>query len=311
MDFKDFTAARDDSDRRLNKVVLRIFEAEKVQNNIFPLIRKGLIKVNGKKTSAEYKVQENDVIQVAAFLLHKDETSATENESKAKKVFPFSLEQITVFRNEHILIVNKPAGVNVQPAKDCPFCLCDLIEEDFNGKKGTSISFRPGPLHRIDRWTSGLVAFSQSSEGAKWFTENIKNHSIKKQYMGITQGDYKNTEEKYVDLIYAPESSSTKYGTVVCGGTDGKNAITYARFIKKTEIQGIKCNVVSFDIETGRKHQIRAQSAFHAHPLLGDTAYGGTKLNGKMFFLHAFKLTFPANPLGLPEEIMADCPFLQ
>ena len=307
MDFRNFIAAKDDSGRRLDKVVSRIFEAQGISRGIFPLIRKGLIKVNGKKSSGEYRVSEGDSILVAEFLFENSEESS----KKESKEFPFCLEEITVFRNQHLLIVNKPSGINVQPAKDCEFCLCALIEDDFRKNGSKSISFRPGPLHRIDRYTSGLVAFSQSLEGAKWFTENIETHAIGKEYLGIAQGEYKKEEELYEDFIYVPENSENSYGTVIVGKESGKKAVTKAQFLKKIEIQRNLCNLVSFTIETGRKHQIRAQSASHGHPLLGDVAYGGKQLKNKMFFLHAYKLKFPQNPVGLPEEITAKCPFLQ
>lgn len=307
MDYRNFNAGKDDSGRRLDKVAGRIFEASGIAKGIFPLIRKGLVKVNGKKSSGDYRVCEGDVIQVAKFLF--DDTRITNN--FPKKEFPISLEEITVFRNEHILIVNKPSGINVQPSKDTDFCLAHMVEEDFKSNPGTSLSFRPGPLHRIDRYTSGLVVFSQSLEGAKWFTENMERHLVQKEYLGITQGNYEKPEERYEDLIFIPENSGDGFGTVIAGHEKGKKAVTNTRFIKKLTIDGNDCNLMSFAIETGRKHQIRAQSAFHGHPLLGDVAYGGKELKNKMFFLHAYKLKFPENPVGLPEEITAECPFLQ
>ncbi|WP_407399117.1 RluA family pseudouridine synthase [Treponema sp.] len=307
MDFRIFNAAKDDSGRRLDKVVSRIFESNCISSGIFPLIRKGMIKVNGKKSSGDYRVCEGDSISVAEFLF--GNSNKLEQQEAMEREFPFSLEDITVFKNEHILIVNKPSGINVQPSKDCDFCLCDLVEYDFRNNGGQSISFRPGPLHRIDRYTSGLVAFSQSLQGAKWFTENIEAHSVGKKYLGIVEGSYGVPFERYVDLILVPENSDKNYGTVIAGGKNGKEAITVAKFLKQTEVMGNECSLVEFSIETGRKHQIRAQSALHGHPLIGDTAYGGKELKNRMFFLHAWKLSFPQNPVGLPHEITAPCPF--
>ena len=93
MDFRNFNAAKDDSGRRLDKVVSRIFEAQGISRGIFPLIRKGLIKVNGKKSSGEYRVSEGDSILVAEFLFENSEESS----KKESKEFPFCLEEITVF----------------------------------------------------------------------------------------------------------------------------------------------------------------------------------------------------------------------
>ena len=76
------------------------------------------------------------------------------------------------------------------------------------------------------------------------------------------------------------------------------------------KINNTEYTLAKIQIETGRTHQIRAQAAFHNFPLLGDTAYGGIKLNEKQdFFLHAIKLEFPTdNPLNLPKTIITSIP---
>lgn len=308
MEFNKFIAGKDDSHRRLDKIVSRIFESNNVHTGIFPLIRKGLIKVNGKKAQAESRINEGDEIAIARFLF---DDSQAELSVTGKKDISLSIDDITLFRNGHILVLNKPSGINVQPSKDSDWCLADLVEEDFkNRNNNNSLSFKPGPLHRIDRYTSGLVVFSQSLEGARWFTDNMKTHSFSKDYLGITQGEYKENYERYLDIIDAPETSSDQtFGTVTVNGKKGKPAITNAKFLKKIDIDGFPGNLIEFNIETGRKHQIRAQSAYHGHPLLGDTAYGGMKLKNKMFYLHARRLGIPENDLDIPAEIIAPCDF--
>lgn len=311
MDFKVYTASADDSGRRLDRVVSRILEMNSVKTGVYSLIRKGLVKVNGKKSSQDYRICQNDEIGIAKFIIDSGADSRDLQTAPKTKSFPFTLESITLFRNEHFLIVNKPSGINVQPSKDCDFCLSDMVEEDFGRSNHTSVSFKPGPLHRIDRYTSGIVAFSQSLAGARWFCENMESHKIKKTYLGITRGNYESEFETYRDNIYVPENSTGSYGTVVAGTSKGKEAVTSARFIKKVLLGEIECNLMEFSIDTGRKHQIRAQSAFHGHPLWGDTAYGGEKCRDGKFRLHAWKIQLPENSLGLPGELIAPCPFYQ
>lgn len=317
MEYKDFFCGKNDSGRRLDKITSRIFESSGISAGVFSLIRKSLVRVNDRKSSGDYRVQEGDKISIAEFLFSNTEKNSsteekfsTESRSGENNEISIDLKDITLFRNDHILILNKPAGINVQPSKDCKFCLSDLVEEDYKNSKKTSLSFRPGPLHRIDRWTSGLVAFSQSLEGARWFTQNIENHGILKTYLGLTEGNYASKTEKYVDLIEIPKNQNEGYSTVHVGTPKGKKAVTAAEFLKKMEIDGVQCNLVKFSIETGRKHQIRAQSSFHGHPLFGDTAYGGKKSRENRFYLHAWKLEFPENSIGLPDELFAPCNFL-
>lgn len=137
----------------------------------------------------------------------------------------------------------------------------------------------------------------------------MQNHNLSKTYLGITEGNYEHEKERYEDFLTVPDENGSGYSTVNISASGGKKAITSARLLKEIEISGHKANLVEFSIETGRKHQIRFQSSHHGHPLLGDTAYGGTKLKGKMFYLHAWKLKFPQNDLGLPDEITAPCDF--
>ena len=119
MDFRTFTAGTDDSGRRLDRVLSRIFEANGIKGGIFPLIRKGLVKVNEKKASADFRIQRGDVVSIAAFLF----TSDNENSSACRNKTHPDINGITIFRNRHFLILNKPSGINVQPSKDCKFCI--------------------------------------------------------------------------------------------------------------------------------------------------------------------------------------------
>ena len=291
MEFIEFDAKEDDEGRRLDKIARRIFEAKGLQpENIFKLIRKTLIKLNNAKSVPEARIKNGDKIFIADFLLketkNKPERNATQ---KAHGSIPVQ----TAFKNEHLWIINKQSGIEVQPSKSSSFCLADFVAQN---TKAASLSFRPGPLHRIDKFTTGLVAFSQSLQGAKWFSENIKNHSIKKTYLAILEKDLPENELTIDDAIAE------------------KPACTKVKKIAQGIFCGNKISLARIQIETGRKHQIRIHCASRGFPLLGDALYGGTKIpNGEFsgcgFFLHAWKLQFSKdNPLFLPTEIQAEIP---
>lgn len=298
MDFKDFPFGQDDNDRRLDKI-LRHFLPDRSLSEVYGFIRKGLVRINGKKTKENYRISEGDVLNIAEFLCSSD----SNDQQNQKNLDPvFDINKIIVFKNEHLLILNKPYDMKVHGNADS----IDNAVKAWYGKNisNNSISFRPGPLHRLDRKTTGLLVFSLSSQGARWFTENIENHIIRKTYLGVMEGSF-TEKSRWEDKICKIEDQKG-FVTVKKDDIKGKTAITYANPLKYSDHKGKKITLTEYDIETGRTHQIRCQSSIHGFPLLGDTAYGAKRQQGlsRDFYLHAWKLHFPKdNPLNLPETV--------
>ncbi|MCR4823634.1 MAG: RluA family pseudouridine synthase [Treponema sp.] len=304
MDFTEFTAGSDDSGRRLDKI-LRKFLSEEKLSSIFKSLRKGLIKVNGKKCQGNERIEEGDQIKIADFLLQNPPATSKKSSSLPK--------EIIVLRNESLLILNKPYDLSVQPSSTSKISLSQMVEEDFEAlNKAQSLSFKSGPLHRLDRKTTGLLAFSQNLQGARWFSSAIKNHSIQKTYLALLEGNLCK-KEIWEDQISKEDSQDSAFKTVKITAGQGKSAYTQVTPLSHSTFMGKELTLAEVFIKTGRSHQIRSQSSFHGYPLLGDTAYGGSKIDGKLygqdFFLHAWKLAFPKdNPLNLPESIYAPLP---
>ena len=315
MEFKDFTAGKDDSDRRFDRV-LRIFLNNKSLPEIYKLLRKGLIKLNHKKATPETHIAEGDIISIAAFLFD-DVNNKNDNLAvpAGKKYFPKNLK--IIFENEHLLIIDKPYDRTVHGKTDGLYKdVIEYLNQKSEVQKNTSLSFKPGPLHRLDRRTTGLLVFSKSLEGARWFTDGIKNHTIQKKYYGLAQGNLMQTEI-WKDFITDAGENDEGFYTVAAktNKSEYQNDKSVACETEATPlacgtVQGKTFTLVEYAIKTGRKHQIRSQSALHQHPLAGDTAYGASRLTGsnskpasREFFLQAYCLTFPENPLGLPPQI--------
>lgn len=321
MNFTHFTAGKDDSDRRLDRVLRNFLSGEQL-SSIYKSLRKGLVKVNGKKCEGNFRVSEGDDIQIADFLLDgKIIGSQPDNDTKDL----LSLEAITVFKNDSILILNKPYDIPVQPSSSSKGkSLSEIVQKEFESTHAkTSLSFKTGPLHRLDRKTTGLIAFSQNLEGAKWFSEAIKTHAVKKIYLAVLEGKLTETQvwEEYIEKlgvrseelgVNKEQGARSNFHTVEVNSSDGgKFAHTEVSPLSHGVFLGKPVTLARVLIKTGRTHQIRSQSAFHGFPLLGDTAYGGTKIDSKRFgqdfFLHAYELHIPRdNPLGLPEKITAN-----
>lgn len=309
MEFKEFTAGPNDDGKKLVKIIKIILESKKQQSSPYSIIRKRLVRVNDKKADESLTIKANDKIQIAAFLLEgtKENHPDMANQSESTR----TLEKMTVFRNDHILIANKPSGMNVQKANGTDKALNQIVGEAYT-EKDNSITFTPGPLNRIDRNTSGLVVFSQSMEGARWFSQVLQEHKIEKTYLGIILGKFGklNTKSRLVNMIETTETSGreSKFQTVgvYSENTDGpmlKKAVTIITPLSYGLYRGKDITLCRFNIETGRKHQIRAQSSHAGYPLLFDTAYGAFAERNRTFFLHAFRMSLPDNKLGVPETI--------
>ncbi len=300
MDFKDFTAGKDDDGRRFDRI-LRIFLSDKGLPEIYKLVRKGLVKLNNKKAKPETHVNAGDLISIAAFLLENNDKDEKTETSSAK---PVDLD--IVFENQHLLIINKPYGRSVHGNDENSLdkAVLSYYESKKAGNKD-SLSFRPGPLHRLDKNTTGLLVFSMSIEGARWFCDGIKNHTIHKKYFGLAEGDFTG-KEVWQDKLSDSENTTQEGFFTVKADENGHDAYTEVRALANGKYKGMPVTLCEYSIKTGRKHQIRAQSFIHGHPLLGDSAYGSKLIcDGKRdFYLQAFELDFPENnPLELPPFI--------
>lgn len=319
MEFKEFTAGPDDDGKKLVKILKVILESTNHKASPYSMIRKRLVKVNDLKATENQLISASDKIQVASFLLdsHNEDSECMDRQNESRKI----LDKMTVFRNEHILIANKPSGMNVQQANGSDKALNQIVEEAWD-KENDSITFTPGPLNRIDRNTSGLVVFSQSLEGARWFSQILQEHKLEKTYLGILLGKFGNlnSRTRLVNMIESAETGSreTKFQTVRAypenaAGPFLKKAVTIITPLSYGSHRGKDITLCRFDIETGRKHQIRAQSSHTGHPLLFDTAYGAFAEKNSTFFLHAFRMKLPDNSLGVPAsvECLPDQNFIQ
>lgn len=300
MDFVDFPISQNDLDRRIDKII-RKFIPEISLSLVYKDLRKGLIKVNSKKVKEDYRVQSGDIVNIASFLLE-----TTDNQPDIQKTeISLPLPEI-VFKNQHILLINKPYDSLVHGSETS---LDKAVLNYYkNNIKDNSLSFTPGPLHRLDRKTTGLLAFSLSLQGAHWFSEHIKDHSIQKFYAAVVEGKV-NKKEHWEDFIQKDENQNKSFKTVTASSSkkteDEKLASTDIEPIAYGNYVGKTVTLIKLNIHTGRTHQIRAQSALHGHPLLGDTAYGGKKLpdSKQDFYLQAYCLKIPENPIELPDEI--------
>lgn len=287
MQFDHYKTAPDDSGRRLDRIVRRFLPGLPL-SSIYRLIRKGLVRIDGKRSAPDSAVAEGAVIWVARLpeLEGAKETPVAAPDGTGSEGADPSIKPDILFESADVLVLDKPVGIAVHGKGG----LDTLIPQSRAARE--SLSFRSGPLHRLDRGTSGIIVFSKTLQGAHWFTRRIAAHECGKHYLGILSGRLEGSVEWYDE------------------STDGKPMITFAEPLAFAK-SGPARTLARFRIVTGRKHQIRFQCARHHVPLEGDTRYNAAASPAEGgYFLHAWKLAFgPGERLeGLPESITAPLP---
>lgn len=296
MKYTIVTARQDDNDRRIDTVIRKILPSIPL-TLVYKNIRTGFIRLNDKKTSIGTRIHTGDQIGIAEVLFKEPVINSLNHTADE------SLILNTLFKNEHLWIIGKPPGICVQKSKSNEESLDNILRRA--SVLPPSLSFSPGPLHRLDRNTSGILCFSQSLLGARWFTAQMKAGTIRKFYLGLAQGRLEQ-EEVWKDGIEKNGKTGNFYTVKIVSG----ESVTRAVPLSHGTYKGKAVTLIEYEIIGGKTHQIRAQTAHHGYSLLGDKAYGGfcdTSVNS--IFLHAYKMMFPYNTLEIPFSI--GCPLPQ
>ena len=202
-----------------------------------------------------------------------------------------------IFEDEHLLVVDKPAGLVVHPAAGNPdgTLVNALLHHCGGSLSGIGGVARPGIVHRIDKDTSGLVVVAKTDVAHEGLARQFAAHSIERRYLAIVKG-VPRTVEGAVDAPLARSAANRKKIAIV-EGARGKRSVTHWRRVQiLREAALVECR-----LETGRTHQVRVHMASLGHPLLGDPVYGRSgkssrkllkNLNFHRQALHAAELGF-------------------
>ena len=175
-----------------------------------------------------------------------------------------------VYEDEHLLVVDKPAGLVVHPAAgNWDGTMVNALLHHCGGSlSGIGGVARPGIVHRIDKDTSGLLVVAKHDVAHVGLAKQFADHSIDRRYLAIVS-DVPRLLQGTVDAPLARSSHDRKKIAIVPEGK-GKRAVTHWRLLTKLRDAAL----VECRLETGRTHQIRVHMASIGHPLLGDAVYG-------------------------------------
>ena len=272
---KEYIVSQQEKGKRLDTYIPSV-DTDITRTSAQRLIEDGNILVNGKNAKVSYKIQENDKISVEI-------PEPKQIELKAQNI-PIEI----IYEDSDIIVVNKPKGMVVHPANGNPDgtlvnAIMAICKDSLSGIGG---EIRPGIVHRIDKDTSGLLIVAKNDNAHVKMSEQIKNHEVKKTYIALVRGVFKENEAT-IDMPIGRSTSDRKKMAV---NKNGKNAITHIKELKRFD----KYTLLKVNIETGRTHQIRVHLSHIGYPIVGDYTYS----NGKNEFdvigqcLHAQKLEF-------------------
>jgi 23S rRNA pseudouridine1911/1915/1917 synthase len=203
-----------------------------------------------------------------------------------------------VWEDEHLLVVDKPAGLVVHPgAGHAGDTLVDALREQVAGGDPE----RPGVVHRLDRDTSGLIALARSEEAYQQLAELVRARALERTYLALVAGRPQSREGR----IEAPIGRDRHDPTRRSLDTDApREAVTHfevAELLPRHALLDVR-------LETGRTHQIRVHLAAIELPVVGDPAYGVQDLGLRRQFLHAARLAFPHPFTGVRVDVSSELP---
>jgi 23S rRNA pseudouridine1911/1915/1917 synthase len=177
------------------------------------------------------------------------------------------------FEDDHLLIVDKPAGLVVHPAAgNRDGTLVNALLHHCSGRlSGIGGVARPGIVHRIDKDTSGLLVVAKTDVAHEGLAAQFARHSVKRAYQAIVSG----LPSPVAGSVDAPiaRSAANRQKMAIVEGARGKRAVTHYRLVAPLR----EAALVECRLETGRTHQVRVHMTSIGHPLLGDPVYGRSR----------------------------------
>lgn len=220
------------------------------------LIDAGNVLLNGRRESRNYRVKAKDIIALRT------------PEREAERLMPEPIPIEILYRDDAVVVVNKPPGMVVYPAAGHRHgTLMNALSYRCGRLATVGGPLRPGVVHRLDRDTSGVMVVALDDNAYYNLIEQFRQRTIKRRYAAVVYGDMKGDSGEIAAPIGRSESDRKKMSTRV---RRGREALTRWKVLRRFGV----ATLIELRLGTGRTHQIRVHLASVGHPILGDRTYG-------------------------------------
>ncbi len=261
------------------------------RSKIAKMVQNNQVLVNGKKTKNSYLLKMDDMIQTEEY------------QEEPMNLTPENMNLDIVYEDNDVIVVNKENGIVVHPAVGNPShtLVNGLL---YHSKELSSLNgeFRPGIVHRIDAYTTGLLMVAKNNKAHEILAKQLEEKKTTRKYIALVWGVIKE-DTGTIDAPIGRDLKDRKKMAVT--DVNAKDAITHFKVLERYQ----EATLIELQLETGRTHQIRVHMNYIGHPVVNDPVYGKKKLideTGQC--LHAKELGFIHPTTGEYMEFEAPFP---
>lgn len=278
------------------------------KTHIYRIIRSGEVRLNKGRASADSRVAAGDIVRVPPVRLSQQAVLKKEHPAPARE-FPI------LFEDEHLIALDKPAGVAVHGGSGVSFGVIEQLRQARPDAKFLEL------VHRLDRETSGILLVAKRRSALNRLQDQFRERETGKTYLALVLGAWPE-RKKVIDSPlhkYLQADGERRVRVVAKDDPDGMRSITLVKVARTQPLAGeglpAEASLLEVTIKTGRTHQIRVHLASQGHPIAGDDKYGDFDANKALqrqglrrMFLHAWRLQFQHPATGERIELMAPLP---
>jgi 23S rRNA pseudouridine955/2504/2580 synthase len=290
------TISDEDAGQRIDNFLLRVCKGVP-KSHIYRVLRSGEVRVNKGRIDQTYRLEAGDVVRIPPIRVAEKTTPAAP-----------AAEFAILFEDNHLLVINKPAGVAVHGGSGVSYGVIEQLRAARPDAKFLEL------VHRLDRDTSGILLLAKKRSALTNLHEQIRDGLTDKRYLTLIHGEWKNARQHVKLPLFKYTAGDGERRVRV--QADGQPSHTVFVLLKK--IGGYA--LLEAELKTGRTHQIRVHLSHSGFPIVGDDKYGdfalnkalqkadGNRIAFKRMFLHAHQITFTHPDTGKPLTLKAELP---
>ena len=306
---KTLTVDDDSAGQRLDNYLMRHLKGVP-KTHVYRIIRSGEVRVNKGRVGADARVQAGDLVRLPPVRVSERVAEKAQDMATAALAAP-ARKFVVLFEDEHLLAIDKPAGVAVHGGSGVSFGVIEQLRMARPQAPFLEL------VHRLDRETSGILLLAKKRSALRQLQDQFRERETGKTYLALVVGQWP-ANRKVLDKSlhkYLLPDGERRVRVVAKDDPDAMTALT----LVKVSHSGDGFSLLEVTIRTGRTHQIRVHLASEGFPIAGDDKYGDFELNKslqrasatpplKRMFLHAWRLQFNHPLTGERQTLLAELP---